>query len=127
MIQGTMTLEGFDITRDAPRVLDVGCGDGTFLLASAAARPAHDHLGNDLIEPLIQKARKAARERGLSNVRFVAGDAVRFLNRLDPHSRDPIHVYHPLPYYDPAEAPLGMLTAEFFERAWRATRPRATL
>ncbi len=111
----------------ATPVLDVGCGDGQYLLASAAARPDCDHLGIELIEPLVRKAREAARERGLSNVRFVAGDAVSFLRSLSPHTLDEIHVYHPQPYYDPAEVHLGMLTAGFFEHAWRATRPHATL
>ena len=31
--------------REAPHVVDLGCGNGRFLVASAVARPHVDHLG----------------------------------------------------------------------------------
>jgi tRNA (guanine-N7-)-methyltransferase len=114
--------------RSAPRVLDVGSGDGRFLMDSAAARPDRDHLGIELIGPLADQAARRATQRGLSNVRFVSGDAVAWLStRLAADSVDEIHVYHPQPYYDPAEASLGMLTPAFFERVWRVLRPDGVL
>ena len=114
--------------RIAPRVLDVGCGDGRYLIGSAFARPDRDHLGIELLQPLIDRATRRADRRGLANVRFVAGDAVAWLfKRLDPDSVDEIHVYHPQPYYDPAEVHLGMLTPGFFERAWRVLRREGIL
>lgn len=107
--------------RTAPRVLDVGCGDGDFLLASAAARPERDYVGIDLLRPVIERAAREAGRRGLSNVRFLAGDAVAWLR--EAKGLDEIHVYHPQPYVDPAEAGLGMLAPAFFESAWRALKP----
>ena len=38
--------------RQAPRVLDLGCGNGRSVLASALARPEFDHLGLDIL-PLV--------------------------------------------------------------------------
>ena len=38
--------------RRAPLVLDIGCGNGRFLLQSAVARPDHDHVGIDIL-PLV--------------------------------------------------------------------------
>ena len=35
--------------RDAPVVLDIGCGNGRYLIGSALARPDHDHLGTDIL------------------------------------------------------------------------------
>ena len=35
----------------AKRVLDLGCGNGRFLVASALRRPTMDHLGIDLVPP----------------------------------------------------------------------------
>jgi tRNA (guanine-N7-)-methyltransferase len=114
--------------RRAPRVLDIGCGDGRYLIASALSRPECDHLGIELVGPLVAKGIRDADRRGLSNVRFVTGDAVMWLfKRLGDASIDEIHVYHPQPYHDPAQAGMGMLTAEFFERAWQVILPRGLL
>ena len=109
--------------RTAGRVVDVGCGSGRYLIGSAVARPDLDHVGIDLVEPLVDRAARQANRRGLANVRFIAGDGVAWLfRRLEAGSVDEIHVYHPQPYYDPAEVSLGMLTPEFFARAWVVTR-----
>src|SRR5581483_8340674 len=35
--------------RDAPVVLDLGCGNGRYLIGSAILRPGHDHLGTDIL------------------------------------------------------------------------------
>ena len=53
-------------------VLDVGCGLGRSTIALGRAYPASAIRGIDLHEPSIEKARAAAREAGLSNVRFQA-------------------------------------------------------
>lgn len=114
--------------RKARRVLDVGCGDGRSVIGSAVARPDVDHLGIELVGPLLERGIRGANRRGLTNVRFVAGDAVDWLfKKLDEDSLDELHAYHPQPYYDEAEVQLGMLTPEFFERAWTVLRPGGRL
>jgi tRNA (guanine-N7-)-methyltransferase len=111
--------EPFDWQRlsgpSAPRVLDVGCGSGQFLLASARSRPDHAHLGIDLNRPLLDRAVAAA--EGLPNLRFLCGDAVEmFSSCFLPSSLDEVHVYHPQPYHDPREQHLGMLSEPFLAR-----------
>ena len=114
--------------RTAPRIVDVGCGDGRFILHSAAARPDRDHLGIEAVAPLVEKASREAERRGLSNAKFVAGDASAWLDgRFAADSVDEIHVYHPQPYYDPGQQPLELLTPAFFERAWKALRASGIL
>jgi tRNA (guanine-N7-)-methyltransferase len=113
-----MTFDG------TPRVVDVGCGDGRFILESAAARPDLDHLGIESVPPLVEKASREALRRGLSNARFIAGDASAWLEtEAAPGSLHEIHIYHPQPYYDPGQVPLELLTPEFFRCAWTALRP----
>jgi tRNA (guanine-N7-)-methyltransferase len=112
--------------RAAPRVVDLGCGNGRYLLGSAIARPTHDHLGIDLVQTAIDHAAHRANQRGLTNVRFVTADAVRWLfDRID--EADELHVYHPQPYYEEADVAKRMLTAGFLERVWTVLRPGGLL
>src|SRR5947209_18530476 len=72
--------------RRAPVVLDLGCGNGRFLIGSAWARRDHDHLGIDTLPVVIRYARKRANPRGLSNARFAVGGARELLERwVEPH------------------------------------------
>lgn len=52
------------------RVLELGCGDGTNLLAQAYALPESEFVGVDLSAHHIEDANRAAAELGLQNVRF---------------------------------------------------------
>lgn len=112
--------------REAPRVVDLGCGNGRYLIGSALARPERDHLGIDNVQVVIDYAARRANERGLTNVRFLTADAVEWLyRRLD--ALDEIHVYHPQPYYEAGAADKRMLTPEFLERCWTSMRPDGLL
>jgi tRNA (guanine-N7-)-methyltransferase len=107
--------------RRAPRVVDIGCGTGEFLIESSRSRPTHDHLGIDEVPAIIDKAVKAS--VGLANVRFVKADAVTWLfERLG--GLDEIHVLHPQPYDEGREA---LVSARFLERAWAALKPEGIL
>ena len=114
--------------RTAPRVVDLGCGNGRYVIGSALARPGHDHLGVDLVQRVIDYAAHRANKRGVTNARFVVGDAIPWLyDRLAPDSVDEIHVYHPQPYYDPVETPKRLLTPACLEQMWTVLRPRGLL
>jgi tRNA (guanine-N7-)-methyltransferase len=114
--------------RTAPRVVDLGCGNGRYLIGSALGRPGIDHLGVDLVQPSVDYAAQRAKRRGLTNVRFTRGDAVAWAHeRLAEGSLDEVHIYHPQPYYE-ADAPSKrLLTPVFFERLWRLLRPDGLL
>ncbi|VTT97153.1 trna (guanine-n7)-methyltransferase : Putative S-adenosylmethionine-dependent methyltransferase OS=Singulisphaera acidiphila (strain ATCC BAA-1392 / DSM 18658 / VKM B-2454 / MOB10) GN=Sinac_5154 PE=4 SV=1: Methyltransf_4 [Gemmataceae bacterium] len=110
--------------RDAPVVLDVGCGNGRFLIGSALSRPTHDHLGGDILPVVIRYARKRGNQRGLTNIKFAVLGGRELLERhVAPHSVDEIHCYHPQPYYDPAKVHLRLVTPEFLASAHRALKP----
>lgn len=109
---------------DAPRVVDLGCGNGRYLLLSALARPTHDHLGVDLVPQVIRHAARRAGERGLANLKYAWGDGLGLLFQgLDVGSVDEVHVYHPQPYYDARQTSRRMLTPQFFGRVWEVLRP----
>jgi tRNA (guanine-N7-)-methyltransferase len=110
--------------RQAPVVLDLGCGNGRFLLGSAVWRPDHDHLGLDLLPVVIRYATRRGNQRGLKNLRFAVGSAREFLQRyVVPHSVAEIHCYHPQPYYDPAQVQWRLLTPEFLALVHRSLVP----
>ncbi len=72
----------------APRfVLEIGCGNGHFLTAYAAAHPDRLCVGLDLRLERIEKARRKRDRAGLGNLRFLRCDAMDFLRELPPDAR----------------------------------------
>jgi tRNA (guanine-N7-)-methyltransferase len=114
--------------REAPVVLDVGCGNGRFLIGSALTRSDHDHLGVDVLPVVIRYARKRGNQRGLANIRFaVLGGRELLEKHAPPHSVAEIHCYHPQPYYDPAKVHLRLITPSFIALVHRALVPGGLL
>jgi tRNA (guanine-N7-)-methyltransferase len=112
-------------SRTAPIVLDLGCGNGRFTLASAIARPGHDHFSIDVLPVVIRYATRRANQRGLKNVRFAVKDAQTFLQSfVAPGSIAEIHLYHPQPYHDPRKAHLRVLTPQVLALVHSALAPR---
>jgi tRNA (guanine-N7-)-methyltransferase len=110
--------------RQAPLVVDLGCGNGRFLLGSAVWRREHDHLGIDILPVVIRYATRRANQRGLTNIRFAVTDALRLLQRyLPPHRAAEIHCYHPQPYYEPGQVHLRLITPSFLALVHKALVP----
>ena len=85
--------------RDAPLVLDIGIGFGDSLTTAAAAEPDVDVIGADVHTPGIASTLARIEEMGLSNVRLVHGDALRFADRLSPGWLAGIRIYFPDPWH----------------------------
>ena len=111
--------------RESEHVVDLGCGNGRFLVASAIARPHVDHLGIDLVPPAVKFASLRAGQRGLTNLKIAWGDASEFIReRCGPASLDEVHLYHPQPYSDPGKENRRQLTPAILLAIFRALRPR---
>jgi tRNA (guanine-N7-)-methyltransferase len=110
--------------RDAHRVVDLGCGNGRFVIGSAIRRPDVDHLGVELVPQAVKFASLRAGQRGLTNVKIAWGDANEFLRtRCERASVDEIHLYHPQPYFDSENAPRRQLSPPLLLAIHRALRP----
>jgi tRNA (guanine-N7-)-methyltransferase len=70
--------------RDAPRVLEIGFGDGDTLVQLATQRPDRDFLGIEVHPPGVGHCLLAADAAGLTNVRVVQHDAVEVLEQSVP-------------------------------------------
>jgi tRNA (guanine-N7-)-methyltransferase len=105
-------------------VVDLGCGNGRFLLHSAVWRPDHDHLGLDALPMVIRYATRRGNQRGLTNLRFAVAGAREFLDRwVLPGTIAEIHCYHPQPYHDPRQAHRRLLTPAFLARVHHCLVP----
>ena len=114
--------------RRAPLVVDVGCGNGRYLLASALTRPDHDHVGIDILPLVLRYATRRANQRGLGNVRFAAVDGQRFFTQsLAPGAVREVHVYHPQPFYDPRQCERRLLAPGFLADVQRVLEPGGLL
>lgn len=110
--------------RQAPVMLDIGCGNGRSTLASAVWRPQIDHLSSDILPVVIRYATRRANQRGLTNVRFaVIGGRELLTHHIAPQSVAEIHVYHPQPYYDPKLIHKRLITPEFVSLVHQALVP----
>jgi tRNA (guanine-N7-)-methyltransferase len=85
--------------RRAPRVLDIGFGDGEALLTAAANNRAIDYLGVEVHEPGIGHLLMLVERAGIENIRIVQRDAVEVVaHMLAPSSLDAINLFFPDPW-----------------------------
>jgi tRNA (guanine-N7-)-methyltransferase len=85
--------------RAAPRVLEIGFGNGDTLVGLAAQSPARDFIGVEVHPPGVGHCLLEVESRGLANVRVIAHDAVEVLaHQLAPASLDEVLLYFPDPW-----------------------------
>ncbi len=110
--------------RSAPLIVDLGCGNGRYLLGSAVWRPDFDHLGIDVKPVVIRYATRRGNQRGLTNLRFAVVDAERLVrDYLPAGSVSEFHCYHPQPYYDPTQVHRRLITPAFLALLHLALKP----
>jgi tRNA (guanine-N7-)-methyltransferase len=85
--------------RDAPTILEIGCGMGETTVAIAQARPNINFLGVEVFTAGVGALLKGIGERGLTNVRIVHHDAVEVVrDMIAPGLLAGIHVFFPDPW-----------------------------
>jgi len=85
--------------RRAPRVLEIGFGNGDTLVELASQRPEADFIGVEVHPPGIGHCLLEVETRGLANVRVVAHDAVETLAQMvAPGALDEVLLYFPDPW-----------------------------
>jgi tRNA (guanine-N7-)-methyltransferase len=85
--------------RDAPRVLDIGFGDGEAVVTSAANYPEIDYLGVEVHEPGIGHLLLLLEKTGLTNVRVIPRDAADVVREsLADASVSAVNLFFPDPW-----------------------------
>ncbi len=85
--------------RPAPLEIELGAGDGSFLIAWAAIRTEGNFLGVERLLGRIRKIERKARRGGIENVRLLRLEARYTLGYLIPAaSARALHVYFPDPW-----------------------------
>lgn len=85
--------------RDAPRVLEIGFGNGEALAWSSANDPARDYLGIEVHRPGVGRLLNALAAQDARNVRVWSHDAVEVLEREIPEAAlDEVRIWFPDPW-----------------------------
>src|SRR5688572_32834135 len=84
---------------EQPLEVELGAGDGSFLIQWAKANPRHNFLAVERLLGRIRKIERKANRAGLTNVRLMRIEASYFLEYLLPRkSVTALHVYFPDPW-----------------------------
>jgi len=107
--------------RCAPIEIDLGCGDGAFLMAMARANPEHNFLGIErLLGRVCKSCRKIARE-DLKNVRVLRIEVAYAVSNLLPaDSIIAFHLLFPDPWPKRRHHRRRAFTAQFLSCIHRA-------
>jgi tRNA (guanine-N7-)-methyltransferase len=109
---------GFDFQdifgRDAPRTLEIGCGNGDTLSELAGLHPDRDFIGIEVHRPGVGRLLNTLASANLDNVRVICADAVDVLDRCVPDaSLDAVLLYFPDPWPKKRHHKRRIVQAEF--------------
>jgi len=86
--------------RSAPKVLEIGFGNGASLAEMASKQADHDFIGIEVHRPGVGQLLKSIDTEQLNNVRVACTDAVELLkNRIADKSLDRVQIYFPDPWH----------------------------
>jgi len=103
--------------RAAPRVVEIGFGNGEQLLASALADTQRDHVGIEVHRPGVPHLLLEAARANVSNLRVIAHDAVEVLGAMVPDgSIDEIRILFPDPWPKARHHKRRLLQPAFLDR-----------
>jgi tRNA (guanine-N7-)-methyltransferase len=114
--------------RQAPRVLEIGFGNGESLVQHAVDNPQLDFIGIEVHEPGIGHCLLRACEAGITNLKILNHDAVDVLAAAIPAaSLQRINLYFPDPWPKRRHHKRRIIQQGFLERLYVALRPRGAL
>jgi len=114
--------------RTAPLEIDLGCGDGAFLVEIAARYPDRNFLGIERVPGRVATACRRIRQAGLSNACVLHLENSYAVGRLlPPGSVRVFHLMFPDPWPKRRHARRRLVTQSFFADIYRALEPNGEL
>lgn len=114
--------------RQAPRLLEIGFGNGEALLALARERTDWDCLGIEVYEAGVGRLLLQAHEAGVGNLRIVCHDAVEVLEQQLPDaSIDELLIFFPDPWPKKRHHKRRLIQPPFVLLLARKLKPRGVL
>lgn len=107
-----------------PLEVELGSGDGSFLVDYARLRPELNFIGVERLLGRIRKLDRKARRSALANVRGVRIESSYFLEYLlPPNSATSLHIYFPDPWPKRKHRRHRLVNERFPALAWQALAP----
>ena len=121
-------IERLDLPNMFPRIqpleVELGSGDGSFLVDRAARHPEINLIGVERLLGRLRKMDRKGRRAGLANLRCVRLEASYFLEYLlPPHSARAIHIYFPDPWPKRKQRRRRLINERFANSARQALVP----
>jgi tRNA (guanine-N7-)-methyltransferase len=125
-------LERLELSRvfsvDQPLEVELGSGDGTFLVNLAKIQSDHNFIGIERLLGRIRKMERKARRAGLANLHGVRIESSYFLEYLlPPHSVAALHIYFPDPWPKRKHRRHRLINERFPQLAHRALASGGTV
>ena len=111
--------------QDQPLEVELGSGDGSFLVEYASLHPQHNFVGVERLLGRAKKIDRKGRRLGLRNVRAIRIESAYFLEYLLPsHAASALHIYFPDPWPKKKHRRHRLINTRFPSLAARALKPK---
>ena len=107
---------------DNPVEMEIGCGKGGFICELAARHPEVNFLAVELYANVLVSACETAQKRGLTNIRFLSGNAEYLARFIPPHSIRRLYLNFSTPFPKKRQA-THRLTHPHFLKMYRNILP----
>lgn len=106
-------------TRQAPRILEIGFGNGESLAQQARTTPETDFLGIEVYRPGVGQLLARLKAEGLENVRVICDDAWKVLqHHISGQSLDGIQIFFPDPWPKKRHHKRRLIQTPFVDLMW---------
>ena len=114
--------------RSAPRVLEIGFGNGDSLVQQASENPGMDFIGIEVHEPGVGHCLLKARDAGVGNLRLIMHDAIEVLaGQIPKQCLDRVNLYFPDPWPKKRHHKRRIINLAFLRLLAERLRPQGTL
>ncbi|MFC4993294.1 tRNA (guanosine(46)-N7)-methyltransferase TrmB [Rubritalea tangerina] len=109
---------------DQPLEIDLGCGDGSFLIAMAKQFPDRNFLGVERLLGRVKKVCRKAHNEGLSNCKVLRLESKYVIEWLFPeNSIDRLHLLCPDPWPKARHHKNRLVQQGFLQALYKALKP----